>query len=404
MPSPNFQTIMLAFMQVLVDRTTNHVSDAIAFVRGLLTGWEFWLLLMAIVGCLFSFWSIWHVKKHEFNPQRLGIGIALILLVVCFGISVVKAPPTSGEIEEETRDKPITVAATLKEKLDESIYAYDYPGWAIAKELAQCSSDVYLSPVEAEEALKKRGYKSVASLNSSTLVGYVASLGDTSVIMFRGTNPSEIQDWFINLSNRSRMVDHGNVHAGFWTGYDSLHGQLAKVLEASKPKKVWITGHSLGGALAVVCAYRLSSMENLEIAGVMTFGQPKVGNPAFCKHMEVTLSGRMVHFVNESDLVPRVPPSFDHFGSLVWYKGGGIRRSQPPMLAMRSGPEGGGEALSEDEFVEIPEMTEEEFEQSKLDMQLPGNVQFKPDGEPLMQRRFSLVDDHDIAIYIDRLK
>jgi hypothetical protein len=62
------------------------------------------------------------------------------------------------------------------------------------------------------------------------------------------------------------------------------------------------------------------------------------------------------------------------------------------------------EALSEDEFVEIPEMTEEEFEQSKLDMQLPGNVQFKPDGEPLMQRRFSLVDDHDIAIYIDRLK
>jgi len=74
------------------------------------------------------------------------------------------------------------------------------------------------------------------------------------------------------------------------------------------------------------------------------------------------------------------------------------------MLAMRSGPEGGVEALSEDEFVEIPEMTEEEFEQSKLDMQLPGNVQFTPDGEPLMQRRFSLVDDHDIAIYIDRLK
>jgi hypothetical protein len=63
MPSPNFQTIMLAFMQVLVDRTTNHVSDAIAFIRGLLTGWEFWLLLMAFVGCFFSFWSIWHVKS-----------------------------------------------------------------------------------------------------------------------------------------------------------------------------------------------------------------------------------------------------------------------------------------------------------------------------------------------------
>jgi triacylglycerol lipase len=388
-PIPDFQTIMLPFMQVTVRKL--RMKELISF-------------FVLVAGFLLIILSFFSIEPRKTDLRQLGVGSLMILSVIGYFLWSVFAPPTSGEIEEETRDKPITVAATLKEKLDESIYAYDYPGWAIAKELAQCSSDVYLSPVEAEEALKKRGYKSVASLNSSTLVGYVASLGDTSVIMFRGTNPSEIQDWFINLSNRSRKVDHGNVHAGFWTGYDSLHGQLAKVLEASKPKKVWITGHSLGGALAVVCAYRLSSMENLEIAGVMTFGQPKVGNPAFCKHMEVTLSGRMVHFVNESDLVPRVPPSFDHFGSLVWYKGGGIRRSQPPMLAMRSGPEGGGEALSEDEFVEIPEMTEEEFEQSKLDMQLPGNAQFTPDGEPLMQRRFSLIDDHDIAIYIDRLK
>ncbi len=380
---------MLPFMQVTVSKLP--MKELISF-------------FVLVVGFLLIILSFFSIEPRKTDLRKLGLGSLMMLSVIGYFLWSVFAPPTSGEIEEETRDKPITVVATLKEKLDESIYAYDYPGWAIAKELAQCSSDVYLSPVEAEEVFKKRGYKSVASLNSSTLVGYVASLGDTSVIMFRGTNPSEIQDWFINLSNRSRKVDHGNVHAGFWTGYDSLHGQLAKVLEASKPKKVWITGHSLGGALAVVCAYRLSSMENLEIAGVMTFGQPKVGNPAFCKHMDDTLRGRMVHFVNESDLVPRVPPSFDHFGSLVWYKGGGIRRSQPPMLAMRSGPEGGGEALSEDEFVEIPEMTEEEFEQSKLDMQLPGNAQFTPDGEPLMQRRFSLIDDHDIAIYIDRLK
>ncbi len=389
MPIPDFQTIMLPFMQVTVSKLP--MKELISF-------------FVLVVGFLLIILSFFSIEPRKTDLRKLGLGSLMMLSVIGYFLWSVFAPPTSGEIEEETRDKPITVVATLKEKLDESIYAYDYPGWAIAKELAQCSSDVYLSPVEAEEVFKKRGYKSVASLNSSTLVGYVASLGDTSVIMFRGTNPSEIQDWFINLSNRSRKVDHGNVHAGFWTGYDSLHGQLAKVLEASKPKKVWITGHSLGGALAVVCAYRLSSMENLEIAGVMTFGQPKVGNPAFCKHMDDTLRGRMVHFVNESDLVPRVPPSFDHFGSLVWYKGGGIRRSQPPMLAMRSGPEGGGEALSEDEFVEIPEMTEEEFEQSKLDMQLPGNAQFTPDGEPLMQRRFSLIDDHDIAIYIDRLK
>jgi triacylglycerol lipase len=390
-------------MQSLSDGKTTKISDAITFISGLLSGWEFWLLIIACLGVVFSLWSIWHVERHIFNPIRLVFGIALILLVVCFGVSVVNAPPTSGEIEEEIRDKPITLATTLKEKLDESIYAYDYPGWAIAKELAQCSSDVYLSPFDAEEALKKRGYNSVASLNSSTLVGYISMLDDTAVIMFHGTNPTETHDWYINLSSRSQRINHGNVHAGFWNGYDSLHGQLVKVLESRKPKRVWITGHSLGGAFAVVCSYRLSSMENLEIAGVMTFGQPKVGNAAFCKHMEDTLSGRTVYFVNESDVVPRVPPSFDHFGSLVWYKGGGIRRSPPPMLAMRSGA-GGGEPLPVDEFVEIPEMTEEEFEQSKQEMRSPRTVEYTPDGVPLMQSRLVLISDHDIEIYIERLK
>lgn len=74
------------------------------------------------------------------------------------------------------------------------------------------------------------------------------------------------------------------------------------------------------------------------------------------------------------------------------------------MLAMRSGPDGGVEAVSEDEFVEIPDLSEEEFEQSKRDMLSPRNVQFGPDGEPLVQGRFSLLSDHDIQIYVDRLK
>ena len=111
----------------------------------------------------------------------------------------------------------------------------------------------------------------------------------------------------------------------------------------------------------------------------------------------------MVHFVNESDVVPRVPPSFDHFGSLVWYKSGGIRRSQPPMRAMRSGAET-DETLPQDDFIEIPELTEEEFEQSKREMLSPRNAPFSPDEKPLMQARFALIRDHDIQAYLDRLQ
>jgi hypothetical protein len=158
--------------------------------------------------------------------------------------------------------------------------------------------------------------------------------------------------------------------------------------------------------MAAICSYRLSTIENLEIAGLMTFGQPKVGSKSFCDHMESQLAGRVVYFVNETDMVTRIPPNFDQFGSLVWYTADGIRRSKPtrmPMLA-RSGQETGDvQELKDEDYSEIPAMSQDEFEQMKRDM-MPQEVRHSPDGEPLLQGRLSLIDDHDIDLYIERLK
>ncbi|MFM8214347.1 MAG: hypothetical protein ACKN82_06900 [Pirellula sp.] len=186
---------------------------------------EILLFFLALVGSLLILFSFLSVEVRNVDFKMLGIGSLMILSVMGYGIWTALAPPDS-------------VAASLKETLDEAIYAYDYPSWPIAKELAQCSSDAYLPPVDAEETLTKRGYNRIASLNSSTMVGYVAFLDDAAVIVFRGTNPAEIQDWYINLNNRSQKTDHGNVHAGFWNGYDSLHSQLIKILESRKPERI----------------------------------------------------------------------------------------------------------------------------------------------------------------------
>lgn len=361
---------------------------------------EFIAGCLAFAGVGLIAWSFFEVELRKPHKRLLVPGLLLLIVVAWYGFQVANAPPTPGPTDVDDRPKPAPIVATLQQKFEMDFDAYDQPSWPVAIELATCSSDAYLAPVFAELELKKRGFTDVSTLNFGSSLGYVAMIGDTAVVMFRGTNPPEIQDWFANLNNRAFKSEHGQVHAGFWASYETLHDQLIEVLRQKQPKRIWITGHSLGGALAVICSYRLMTDESKEIAGVMTFGQPRVGSPEFCKYMESTLSGRMVHFVNENDLVPRIPPSFEHFGSLVWYTGGVIRRSRPPNLMMSSGED----SKNSDDFVELPAMSQQEFEKTKRELNQQPKVQNSPDGEPLMQSSIRYIDDHDIELYIDRLR
>lgn len=354
----------------------------------------------AILGVILVISSFVEVEYHWPHKGRLAVGLLLLLVVAIFALQITKAPPTPGPTDIDDRPKPAPSVATLQQKFEMDFDAYDHPSWPVAIELATCSSNAYLAPVFAEQELKKRGFTDISTLNFGSSIGYVAMIGDTAVIMFRGTNPLEIQDWLVNLNNKSYNSEDGDVHAGFWASYEALHDQLIEVLWQKNPKRIWVTGHSLGGALAVVCSYRLMTDEGKEIAGVMTFGQPRVGSPEFCNYMDLELRGRMVHFVNENDLVPRIPPSFEHFGSLVWYSDGVIRRSRPPNLMMSSGDD----SKRNDDFVELPAMSQQEFEKAKRDLNEQPKVQYSPDGQPLMQASFRYIDDHDIELYIDRLR
>lgn len=108
----------------------------------------------------------------------------------------------------------------------------------------------------------------------------------------------------------------------------------------------------------------------------------------------------MVRFVNEKDLVPKIPPSFEQFGSLVWYTNGVIRRSRPPNLMMSSGED----SKNNDDFVELPAMSQQEFEKAKRELNQQPKVQYAPDGQLLMQGGSRYIDDHNIELYIDRLR
>ena len=106
------------------------------------------------------------------------------------------------------------------------------------------------------------------------------------------------------------------VHHGFLQDIESITVDLVmqvrqvinklQALGNSFPK-IYITGHSLGGALAILAALELN-YQKLKPELVVTFGQPRVGNAAFAACYNELLGDRTIHVINAADPVPLLPP------------------------------------------------------------------------------------------------
>lgn len=105
---------------------------------------------------------------------------------------------------------------------------------------------------------------------------------------------------------------------------DDVVKEVQRLHEANSSANIFVTGHSLGAAVAALCAVELgASSQSLgfPIAGVYTYGEPRVGNDQFAKfYMTGTqVSWRVTHW---RDIVPHLPPEafgFHHTATEVWY-------------------------------------------------------------------------------------
>ena len=61
-----------------------------------------------------------------------------------------------------------------------------------------------------------------------------------------------------------------------WDGVKGMHQTIETLYkEKGKHRKLFITGHSLGGALATIAAARLAFVDDINIAGIYTIGSPR---------------------------------------------------------------------------------------------------------------------------------
>ncbi|HOM16306.1 MAG TPA: lipase family protein [Thermoguttaceae bacterium] len=287
-----------------------------------------------------------------------GVFVCMVCVLGC------EENPSRKEEPVPAEGKESSLVGSL-EKLRSAWDSEKAPEWPIVELLAVLCEKAYLAPEEAEKAFHTLGLEQVRPVTAESMVGYVVWAADVAVVVFRGTDDQA--DWLVNLDCRTAETPHGTIHKGFYEAYhatpnpqQSLRSQILARLKEGAPKYLWITGHSLGGALALVCAYDLIENEKFPVNGVLTFGQPMVVQPQLGEYLDQLLVRRYTYFVNGKDIVPRVPPTYVHCGARIWFHDGQIERFAPLRSPSRIAPLKG---LPQEDAL-VP-MSPEEFEQLK---------------------------------------
>lgn len=144
---------------------------------------------------------------------------------------------------------------------------------------------------------------------------FVALTPEVALVSFRGTESRG--DWLRNVNVPGRTRAYGVAHRGFLGAFQAVESRLRSALSGTSGRKLILTGHSLGGALATVMAAEWQDF--MPASWIVTFGQPAVGSGAFRMFFLQHYSGKFFRFVNDDDIVPRVPPGYEHVGRLLHF-------------------------------------------------------------------------------------
>ncbi len=163
---------------------------------------------------------------------------------------------------------------------------------------------------------------------------------DFFTMAFRGTD--ELDDWLDNfdlivtpilLLVEGEKLD-GYFHKGFWEATEDIWEPLLakyqqfqqqdrdkqKELKQKKVRPLFITGHSLGGAMATIAATKLIN-QDLPFISTYTFSQPRAMTHNTARIINGKAENRFFRFQNNNDMVTRAPAraaGYSHVGSFVY--------------------------------------------------------------------------------------
>jgi hypothetical protein len=195
-----------------------------------------------------------------------------------------------------------------------------------AQTLALASDLSYLPAAEGAAAFRAQLGLEARLFSVDNTQAYVGSNDDHIVVAFRGTeSPTTIdglKDWLLTDAMNLLILPEGDLgtdfvaagvgakfHQGFMKALADIWDPMSEAVVAERKKNdrpLWLTGHSLGGALALLAAWRFKR-KFVPVHQVYTFGAPMIGNELASAAFDKELSERVFRYINGADPIPKLP-------------------------------------------------------------------------------------------------
>ena len=192
--------------------------------------------------------------------------------------------------------------------------------------LARACDLAYLNESEASEKYRDELNLQARLISVDNTQVYVGQNAESIVVAFRGSqNPSSLdglKDWLLTNSRNFLVLPEGRIgtdfaaagvgarfHRGFMAALEEAWFPLRSAVQSAydrKERPIWITGHSLGGATALMAGWRFHQAF-LPVHQIVTFGAPMIGNQRAADAYQREFPGKIFRYVDLSDLVPKMP-------------------------------------------------------------------------------------------------
>jgi triacylglycerol lipase len=208
---------------------------------------------------------------------------------------------------------------------------YYHPDNAIA--LAHAARLAYNDPASITNFALQWGFPRCRFLERRETQAYVMANDRAIVVAFRGTQPDKLVDWMSDLDTLFTTGPFGLVHNGFNLALSRIWDELNACVASfqDQGQSLWLTGHSLGAALASLATARWRELDK-PVNGLYDFGSPRVGDRVFERTFDQDFGARNFRFVNNADLVTRVPlraMGYSHTGTLAYFSDNGELSGDP---------------------------------------------------------------------------